>query len=191
LNQTLLWKVDEEEEIMEAFYEDLLIFVTQRYLELSSPVAKSTAWFSNVLPELDDKRFKIMMRMTKDQFSTVLKLIENNPVFLTDKKQLPVATQLSIVLFRLGSYGSGIAIAKLSTLFGIGDGGTVERVTERVFEVSHRNFLALNHMIEIYWLIHTRQSCVSRAVTFVGQQQKKGKILYKKMVRTYPTVLAF
>jgi len=99
-------------------------------------VPKSLAWLSQVLPNLDEMRFKIMMRMTRPQFGMILELIQHDPVFLNDKKQLSVSTQLAIVLFRLGSYGSGNSIAKLATLFGVGDGGTVDRVTSRVFQVS-------------------------------------------------------
>ena len=109
---------------------------THRYLQYGWPVPKSLAWLSQVLPNLDEMRFKIMMRMTRPQFGMILELIQHDPVFLNDKKQLSVSTQLAIVLFRLGSYGSGNSIAKLATLFGVGDGGTVDRVTSRVFQVS-------------------------------------------------------
>lgn len=49
-------------------------------------------------------------------------------------KQFSVQFQLALVLYRLGSYGEGSTLVKIASLFGIGDGGTIHKVTKRVFE---------------------------------------------------------
>ena len=86
---------------------------------------------------MDESHFKSMMRITHAQFQQILDLIKNDPVF-NDKNdlQFPVAVQLALVMFRLGHYGNGASLRNIATLFGVGDGATVTRVTRRVFSVS-------------------------------------------------------
>jgi len=47
--------------------------------------------------------------------------------------QHPIDLQLAIVLFRLGSSGNSASVRKISTIYGVGDGGTLALFTERVF----------------------------------------------------------
>jgi len=60
--------------------------------------------------------------------------------------QHPIDLQLAIVLFRLGSSGNSASVRKISTTFGVGDGGTLALFTERVFTAILR--LSRNY---IYW----------------------------------------
>ncbi len=111
--------------------------LSRRYTVPSTLVPKSTMWIREVLPALDEKRFKQMLRVNRQQFSVIISLIENHAVFHGDgsSRQLPVSTQLAITLFRLGSSGTGASTSKISTLFGLGDGGTIHRTTKRVIQV--------------------------------------------------------
>ena len=116
--------------------DDLIVVLSRRYSIINPAVPKSKYWFNEVLPALDDRRFKQMMRVTRTQFGLILSLIENQNVFISrNKQETPVATQLAVVLYRLGCSGEGGTIAKISTLFGLGDGGSVDRLTKRVFMV--------------------------------------------------------
>jgi len=131
----------DDEELLDDLASDLISVISCRYLQINDPVPKSLGWLTTVLPCLDEKRFKIMLRITRPQFSMILQLIESHPTFHTRKNRLPVPIQLAVVLFRIGSYGSGCSIPKLATLFGVGDGGTVDRTTRRIFKVTHSTLL--------------------------------------------------
>ena len=99
-------------------------------------VPKQQLWVSEVLPNLDEDRFKAMMRCDRSQFNLILTLIENNPVFNDRRgKMFPTAVQLAILLYRIGSYGQGVSVQNIAALFGIGDGSSVTRITRRVQEV--------------------------------------------------------
>lgn len=76
------------------------------------------------------------MRCTREQFNVIIDLIKDNPVFhgKNSEKQFSVYFQLALVMYRLGSNGSGASIARIATLFGIGDGGTIDKITWRVFK---------------------------------------------------------
>jgi len=50
-------------------------------------------------------------------------------------RQFPIATQLALVFYRLGCSGDGGSVMKMTSLFGIGDGGTLDKITKRVFKV--------------------------------------------------------
>lgn len=86
-----------------------------------------------ILPNINDERFKMMVRVTREQFHFVLSKIESDPIFNCGPNlQYSVAIQLALTLYRLGSYGDGASIARIAALFGIGDGGTIENITHRV-----------------------------------------------------------
>lgn len=95
---------------------------------------KTREFLYQVLPQFDEYRFKQVVRVSRGTFEFILDSIALDPVFNGENahKQLPLWVQLVITLYRLGSYGDGNTIAKCGCLFGIGDGGTVERVTDRV-----------------------------------------------------------
>lgn len=40
---------------------------------------------------------------------------------------------MAVTLFRLGGYGDAAGIRKIATLFGVGDGGTIDIMTKRIF----------------------------------------------------------
>lgn len=88
-----------------------------------------------VLFELDDFRFKKILRVTKQTFCHLLELIRFNPVFYGKNscKQLPISHQLAITLYKLGCYGENLT--KTGMFLGIGDGGTTQRIMLRVFHV--------------------------------------------------------
>lgn len=82
------------------------------------------------------------------KFEFVLDLIKDSDVFKTtnSKLQLPIDLQLKIVLFRLGSSGDGLTIRKVASIFGVGDGGTIQNVTRRIF----KSIINLKHRF-LYW----------------------------------------
>ncbi|XP_036317676.1 protein ALP1-like [Rhagoletis pomonella] len=77
-----------------------------------------------------------MIRVRPEEFVFILDLIKDDDVFKTSSSssQLPIGLQLKIVLYRLGSFGDGVSIRKAATLFSVGDGGTIQKVTKRVFK---------------------------------------------------------
>ena len=122
-----------------------------------SKVPKNRKWFDDVLPQLDDYRFKTYLRVTREQFNIVLMLIRNHKNFhgYNSAKQFPVSTQLALVLYRLGSNGDGASVAKMAALFGIGDGGTMDKITLRIFRVSRLNlsYYAIIINITLMWFL--------------------------------------
>lgn len=78
----------------------------------------------------------MMLRCTRTQFNVILALIENHAVFhgKNSQKQFSVQFQLAIVLYRLGSNGEGATLGKVAALFGVGDGGSIDKITLRVFD---------------------------------------------------------
>ena len=76
-----------------------------------------------------------MVRLLPAEFSHILELIKNDDVFKNSQtSQLPTELQLKIVLYRLGSSGDGASVRKVASLFAIGDGGTIQKITRRVFK---------------------------------------------------------
>uniref|UniRef100_A0A0A9Z5Y3 Putative nuclease HARBI1 n=1 Tax=Lygus hesperus TaxID=30085 RepID=A0A0A9Z5Y3_LYGHE len=124
---------DEEDDVLEESLEELNVAAHYRYGVdfIHGSVEKSRSWWE-LLPNIDEGRFREMMRMDWHQFQIVMNEIKDDPVFKS-KQQFPVEIQLMVVLYRLGSYGEGASVAKIATLFGIGDEGTVEILTRRVF----------------------------------------------------------
>ena len=91
-------------------------------------VPKAYTFCSDVLPFVDEGRFKQFARCSRGQFQKILSLIKDDPIFngALSGKQFAIELQLMITLYRLGSSGEGATIAKISGLFGIGDGGTIQ-----------------------------------------------------------------
>ncbi|XP_037827731.1 uncharacterized protein LOC119615817, partial [Lucilia sericata] len=138
---------EEEDEIQEDFTMNMIHLLThRRSVHLGLP--KSSDWRHNVLNKFDDNRFNQMVRLNPEEFAHVLDLIQNDEVFQTicHKSQLPVELQLKIVLYRLGSSGDGASVRKVASLFGIGDGRTIQNVTRRVFKA----ILKLKNNV-LYW----------------------------------------
>lgn len=103
---------------------------------LHGTVPKSKQFIEQVVPLYDDERFKILFRVSRQTFYTILDLIKDDPVFQSHRRgrpQYPIHLQLQVVLYRLGSSGEAASIAKIAFLFGLGDGGTIQNFTNRVF----------------------------------------------------------
>lgn len=98
-------------------------------------VPKSQEISYKIVPNLDELRFRQLIRVNWHTFDYILDSIKDDEVFNAPNswKQIPVKIQLMIVLYRLGSYGEGATIAKIASLFGVGDGGTIMKITKRVF----------------------------------------------------------
>lgn len=125
---------EEEDEILDTLCENLSIVSASRYAIPRLPIPKSTEWISLVLPNISEDRFKMMLRMNRSTFYALLSKIQTNPCFnITENRQYPVAIQLAVTLFRLGASGDAASVRKIATLFGIGDGGTIDLFTKRVF----------------------------------------------------------
>lgn len=72
--------------------------------------------------------------MERSTFYALLSKICPNTCFNSaSNRQHPIAVQLSVTLFRLGAGGDGASIGKIAALFGIGDGGSLDIITKRVF----------------------------------------------------------
>lgn len=119
--------------MFDELYENLLIVVSHRYGIDRGKVLKSRVWICMVFPNLDETRFRQIVRVNRAQFDVILSLIQNNPVFnCAPNRQYPVFVQLALILYRLGCYGESASIGKIATLFGIGDGGKIDKITKRV-----------------------------------------------------------
>ncbi|XP_017469403.1 PREDICTED: uncharacterized protein LOC108361314 [Rhagoletis zephyria] len=121
---------EEQDEADERFMMNMLsLLCNRRSIHLGIP--KSAVWHRRVLNSFDDRRFNQMVRVRPEEFGYILNLIKDADVFKTvsHTSQLPIALQLQIVLYGLGSSGDGVSIRKVASLFGVGDGGTIQNVT--------------------------------------------------------------
>ncbi|KAJ6646214.1 Protein ALP1-like [Pseudolycoriella hygida] len=126
---------EEMDEILDNLSHNLDIVPMFRYSYMSK-VPKTLTWYEETFPDYDEKRFRQLVRCTKLQFDSILSKIRSHKNFngRNSCKQFTVEFQLSLLLYRLGSNGDGATIQKISCLFGIGDGGTINKITERIFE---------------------------------------------------------
>lgn len=123
---------DNYDDEMDGLLEDLEVVQMCRYSYMSH-VPKNLSWYETTFPKYDDNRFRQLVRRTPIQFETILNAIRSHSVFNghNSQKQFTVEFQLALVLYRLGSNGDGATIQKMSCLFGIGDGGTIDRITSK------------------------------------------------------------
>lgn len=119
-----------KDELLEEYSILLCIAESNRYLMpfIRNYVPKSNHFVCEILPNLDERRFEKFIRVNWKCFKKILSLIETDEVFdgARNGKQYPIETQLAVTLFRLGSSGEGATISKIASLFGIGDGGTIQ-----------------------------------------------------------------
>lgn len=115
--------------------DDLSVVYLCRY-SYQSTVKKSYGFYDTVLFYLDDKRFKRYVRCSRQHFNVIFDKIKDHPVFngKNSQKQFSTFFQLALVMYRIGSNGNAAAVGKIAGLFGVGDGGTIDRITARVFE---------------------------------------------------------
>ena len=94
---------------------------------LHHSVPKSQSFLIEVLPNLDDNRFRQFVRVNPKNVDAILNLIKDDYLFNGTRscKQFSVKTQLIITLYRLGSSGERATIAKIASLFGVSDGGVI------------------------------------------------------------------
>ena len=59
----------------------LAVISTTRYLKHRLPVPKSRNWLEDVLPFLDDNRFRQQMRVSRTTFEFILHTIQSHPIF--------------------------------------------------------------------------------------------------------------
>jgi hypothetical protein len=116
----------------------VVVYASFRYCVpfIHNSIPKSKTFISQVVPLLDNDRFKVLFRVSRETFATILNLIKDDNVFQyrgRGRHQFPVELQLQIVLFRLGCSGEAGSITKTACLFGIGDGGTIQNCTNRIF----------------------------------------------------------
>ncbi|OXA48418.1 protein ANTAGONIST OF LIKE HETEROCHROMATIN PROTEIN 1 [Folsomia candida] len=115
--------------------DDVLTISTYR---LSVPrlfVPKSDDWFRRILPNHSDDYFKKFMRVSRKDFTLILRMIENSNVFKSNsRQQLKVDQQLAITLHKLGHDGTGSGVSTTAALFGVGGGGTILKVVTRVLK---------------------------------------------------------
>lgn len=95
----------------------------------------------------DLKRFRQNLRVSPSTFDSLLKRIENDPIFYNNSytSQIPVHEQLAITLFRLGHDGNAASVIAVAQWAGVSSGAVV-KCTRRVMVA----FLAL-HDAAIHW----------------------------------------
>ncbi|KAG4070931.1 hypothetical protein HA402_001368 [Bradysia odoriphaga] len=120
---------EEVDDVLDDLLHDLNTITMFQY----SIVPKNLSWYESTH---DAQRFRRLIRCTRSQFEIILNLISDHECFNgpNSDKQFTVAFQLALTLYRLGSNGDGSTILKISRLFGVGNGGTIDRVTQRVFK---------------------------------------------------------
>lgn len=122
--------MDTEEDALAEIYAAVSF---HRYLKPRTPVPKCCRWLIEVLPELDDVRFRAFVRVSRVKFRDILRQIENDPVFSNASRhnQTAVSIQLACALQRFGGYGNGVSYIQLGQKFSVSE-GSVDNFTERV-----------------------------------------------------------
>lgn len=125
---------EEEDAIFDTLIDDVSVVLSTRYGVPRLPIPKSIEWISLVLPNVSEDRFLMLLRMNRASFNALLSRIRTNECFNpAGNRQYSVDIQLAVTLFRLGASGDAASVRKIAALFGIGDGGTIDIMTKRVF----------------------------------------------------------
>ncbi|GAU99164.1 hypothetical protein RvY_10202 [Ramazzottius varieornatus] len=108
----------------------LSLISATRYLLPRTEVPKSKNFFYNVLPKLENDRWRQEVRMSKESLRNLLRLISRHPVFQNNSRhqQARPVYQLVVFLHRLGCEGT--PVGKIARHFGISE-GSVELYCER------------------------------------------------------------
>jgi hypothetical protein len=124
-------------EVLDDALEDLALLLSRRYYIPRNPVPKSCHWYTEILPNLDDHRFKQTLRVSREDFGRILGFISGDAVFhgVNSQKQMNMEQQLAITLFKLGHDGTGNSMSNAAAKFGVGDGGTIMKIVQRVIQV--------------------------------------------------------
>ncbi|POW23122.1 hypothetical protein PSHT_00533 [Puccinia striiformis] len=127
---------EDEAEGLLAIFEDkvraLMKIEENRYLGPRARVVKGPEDNAYYLDVLQDKRFKIHFRMTRESFFNLCERLASNPIFHNNSTcpQHPVVEQMMVTLNRLGCHGNGVSVGMLATKYRIAE-GTVELYTDR------------------------------------------------------------
>ncbi|XP_067633653.1 putative nuclease HARBI1 isoform X1 [Eurosta solidaginis] len=131
-------KKRKEDEIWEDFTFAMVAFTEIRYGcdFVHHSVPKSHQFLQDVWPDLDERRFRTIARVSRSTFQVLYDLIKDDEIFNGPRscKQFSLETQLLVVLYRLGSSGEGATISKIASLFGVSDGGAIQNMTNRIFQ---------------------------------------------------------
>ncbi|XP_036334867.1 uncharacterized protein LOC118745527 [Rhagoletis pomonella] len=148
---------ENEEDIMLAFTINVVETLTNRRAT-HFYVPKTQDWTQSVLGQFDSNRCRQMLRVEIEEFSYILSLIKDDKVFSNKNgvPQLSIERQLQIALFRLGSSGESASVRKIATLFGFGDGGTLNIVTYRVIKA----LINLKHKF-LFWPSETERKAIA------------------------------
>lgn len=109
--------------VIEAYYHVLQYLHQTRYLKERVRKPFSTDLRDRVLDSYPTEDFKHILRLTREHLNLLLGMVYDSDHFRPkddDSPQAPVATQMKVALFRLGT--KGISIEKVSWIFGISAG---------------------------------------------------------------------
>ncbi|KAL0581361.1 hypothetical protein ABG067_008457, partial [Albugo candida] len=112
--------IDEEDREAEELDEILWGIETKRCLNSGDGIPKLKQ-FRDYFLQWSDEEFVKICRMERETFIKILRLIENNNVFLNESycPQLDVHVQLAVTLKRLSHDGTGNSLDQLAAYFGI------------------------------------------------------------------------
>ena len=104
-----------------------------RYLSPRIFVPKSKHFVEEIIFNLDDRRFCVFTRMSRDSFFRLVGMISGHEIFFnySYKRQASPAIQLLIALYRFGNFGNGSGQMKAAAVFGVSE-GAVEIYTRRI-----------------------------------------------------------
>ena len=90
-----------------------------------------------MLKMFDVSRFNQIIRVSPEVFTHILNLIKDNDMFNTSQKQHSFRLKCSLksMIYLFGSSGDGLSTLNVVTIFKVGDGGTIQKVTKRVFKI--------------------------------------------------------
>lgn len=99
----------------------LSIVLQERYLTPRTKVPRAPSRVDWLLNELDNDRFKQVLRMNRESFFEIFGLIQNHPIFKTEvkKPQTDVKIQMMVALERLGLSGNGASTGRMARAYGV------------------------------------------------------------------------
>ncbi|TPX74451.1 hypothetical protein CcCBS67573_g04272 [Chytriomyces confervae] len=111
------------EELLELIY----TLQQRRYLNDRQRRIPKVLELRNLLLQLDDREFRIQMRMNSSSFQFLLSKIRDHPVFRNNSQnpQAPVWIQAAVAVEKMGMFGNSACIGRTAQTLGIGDGTVV------------------------------------------------------------------
>lgn len=98
--------------IIDEAVENIMAVSLSRNFIPRSLLPKSDEWITKILPSYSDEHFRHFMRVPREDFRKILRLVENHAVFHGPncQKQLPVKNQIAITLFKFGFAGNSSVV---------------------------------------------------------------------------------